>query len=204
MNCSGKYGGGSERVLPRRWERGSQGERWMAIAILCRCGTTNPPVLLRLLCHNLLPRSMLIIIETSMTSLDKKKSVDTILACCLHLVASRAVTFRFTASAFSRNDPRRKSMSSTVGVVCAMAEWSGDRAWGCGDTVIAWSKYWNNAEGLFVFAQRWGSIGHNQLFSETLIIKHFTIHTVNVPTSFDTLTVLVKTLPSLWRSGVKI
>lgn len=173
MNCSGKYGGGSERLRVRWRELGSQGERWRAIAIRCRCATTSPPLLLRLLCHNLLPRSLLINMETSITSLAKKKSVDTMLACCLHRVTSRADTFRLTASAFSRKDPRRNNMSRTVGVVCAMAECRGDRACGCGDTVTAWSKYWNRTVGLFVFAQRWGRIGHSQLFS--VIIENSTL-----------------------------
>lgn len=153
--------GGMERFRAR----GSHGERLMAICALNGV-TTSPPVRLCLMCHKRAPRSLLISIETSITSLARKKSVDTILAWCRHRVISRVVTLRFTASAFSLRDPLRNKMSRTVGVVCAIAEFKGDLAYGCGDTVIAWSKNCNSSVGLFVFAHRWGRIGHNQLFSE--------------------------------------
>lgn len=149
--------------------RGSHGERLMAIVWVLNGVTMSPPLRLCLICHNREPRSLLIIIETSITSLPRKKSVDTILAWCRHRVLSRVVTLRFTASAFSLSEPRRNKISRTVGVVCAIAEFKGDRAYGCGDTVIAWSKNCNSSVGLFVFAHRWGRIGHNQLFSEIIM-----------------------------------
>lgn len=69
-------------------------------------------------------------------------------------VARRAVTLRLTSSAFSLKEPRRNRMSITVGVVCAIAENSGERAVGCGDEEMAPSKYWNNSVGLFVLAHK--------------------------------------------------
>lgn len=89
-----------------------------------------------------------------MTSLLRKKSVDTMFACCLHCLVSLLVTFLLTASAFALKDPLRKRMSRTVGVVCAMAECSGDLALAWGWAAIVASKYVNSSLGLLVLAQR--------------------------------------------------
>lgn len=138
----------------------------MATATRPRRGfTCSPPLLDRMWRHKRLARSTLSAIDRSTTSLPRKKSVEMMFACCRHLVDRRAVTLRLTASAFSLREPRRNRMSSTVGVVCAMAEWSGERALGCGDVAIAWSKYSNSAVGLLVLAHRCGSTGQSQLFS---------------------------------------
>lgn len=83
------------------------------------------------------------------------------LACVRQRVMRRAVTMRLTWSAFSRREPRRKRMSRTVGVVCAIAENNGERDVGRGDDAIALSKYWNNSVGLFVLAHKCGRIGHS-------------------------------------------
>lgn len=78
----------------------------------------------------------------------------------------RAVTLRLTPSALIRREPRNNRMSRTEGVVWAIAECIGERAVGCGDALIAWSKYRNSSVGLLVLAQRCGRFGHSQLFSE--------------------------------------
>lgn len=124
---------------------------------------TRRPASLR---HNRAPRSELSAIDRSMTSLPRKKSVEMMLAWRRQWLFNRLVTILLTASALARSDPRSNSISRTVGVVCAIAENNGDSAWGCGDEVIASSKYSNKRAGLFVFAQRWGRIGHSHLFSE--------------------------------------
>lgn len=80
--------------------------------------------------------------------------METILALFLQRVLRRAVTFLLTASAFSLKEPLTSRMSSTVGVVCAMAENSGERALGIGDLSIMLSRKWKSSVGLLVFAQR--------------------------------------------------
>lgn len=73
------------------------------INLLMSTPSPRNPICLR---HNLPPRSVLNAIDTSITSFPKKKSVDIMLACSLHLVVKRLVTFLLTASAFPLKEPR--------------------------------------------------------------------------------------------------
>lgn len=94
------------------------------------------------------------------------------LACCLQRVARRLLTSRFTASAFCLSDPRRNKMSSTEGVVCAIAEWRGDRALGRGELAMTRSKYSKSSMGSFVLAHRCGRLGQSQVLSEMVKNKN--------------------------------
>lgn len=147
--------------------RGNQGLRLKLFAVNCRLLFKISPLPFLPTRHKLSrwERSAFIFIDRSTTSVPRKKSGDTILMFCFHVVSNRWVIFLLTASAFSLNDPLRNNMSSTLGVVWAIAEYRGDWASEFGAVDIALSRYLNSSVGLFVLAHRCLTFGQSQPLS---------------------------------------